>query len=79
MLESSWTLEERLKNINCSDELKIEINNFIDIEHNKYVGKKMSISNLTYRGNLHYIENNINHSGLINELRTYNVKLIESF
>ncbi len=77
MLESSWTLEERLKNINCSDELKIEINKFI--EHNKYVGKKMPISNVTYRGNLHYIEDNINHPDIINELRTYNAKFIESF
>ena len=72
ILESSWILEERLKNINCSDELKIEINKFIDIKHDKCTGKMRPISNIIYRGNLHYIEDNINKKGLIDELRTHN-------
>ena len=71
-LESSWVLEKRLKNIKCSSDLKKEIENFINKEHNKCAGKRMSISNITYRGNLHYIEDNINKNGLIDELRTYN-------
>ena len=71
-LESSWTLEERLKNIDCSDELKTEINKFIDKEHNKCTGQRMSVSNLIYRGNLHYIEDNIGKKKLVDELRTYN-------
>jgi hypothetical protein len=71
-LESSWVLEERLKNIECSSELKKEIENFINKEHDKCTGRHMSTSNITYRGNLHYIEDNINKNGLIYELRTYN-------
>ena len=65
----SWTLEERLKNINCSDELKSEINKYIDKQHGSCTGKRMSISNIMYRGNLHYIEDNINKKDLIDELR----------
>lgn len=71
-LESSWVLEERLKNIECSPNLKKEIENFINKEHNICTGKSISISNIRYRGNLHYIEDNINKKGLIDELRTYN-------
>jgi hypothetical protein len=72
ILDSSWNLEERLKNIDCSNDLKTEINRFIEKEHNKCTGKPMSFSNIFYRSNLHYIEDNINKIGLVNELRTYN-------
>ena len=71
-LESSWVLEERLKNIECSPDLKNEIENFINKEHTRCTGKRVPISNIIYRGNLHYIEDNINKNGLIDELRTYN-------
>ena len=71
-LESSWVLEERLKNIECSSDLKMEIENFINKEHGRCTGKRMSISNITYRRNLHYIEDNIKKDGLLEELRTYN-------
>ena len=71
-LESSWALEERLKNIKCSPDLKKEIENFINKEHDSRTGNRVPISNIIYRGNLHYIEDNINKNGLIDELRTYN-------
>lgn len=78
-LEASWILEERLLNINnnnCSDELLIEIKNFINKYHNFCTGKRMSISNLTYRGNLHYIEDNINKKSLVDELRNFRFEVI---
>ena len=68
-LEASWTLEERLKDIECSDELKSLINEYIETEHSRCTGKRMSISNLMYRSNLHYIEDNINKPTLIDELK----------
>jgi len=71
-LDYSWNLEQRLKEIDCSDDLKSEILKFIEKEHSKCTGKAMSVSNIYYRGNLHYIEDNINKNGLVNELRTYN-------
>lgn len=71
-LESSWVLEERLKNTECSLDLKNEIEKFINKEHDRCTGKRMSFSNLSYRGNLHYIEDNINKKGLTDELCTYN-------
>jgi hypothetical protein len=71
-LNSSWNLEQRLKDISCSDDLKVEILNFIEKNHDKCTGKAISFSNISYRGNLHYIEDNINKKGLIDELRTYN-------
>ena len=74
-LEPSWVLEERLKNIDCTSELKKEVNKFITKYHNRCTGKRMSISNIIYRGNLHYIEDTIKDGSiceLINELRTFN-------
>lgn len=71
-LEYSWNLEERLKNITCSDSLKSEILMFIEKEHKSCTGKSRSCSNLFYRGNLHYIEDNINKKGLEDELHNYN-------
>lgn len=70
-LDSSWNLEQRLKDIVCSNDLKSEILKFIEKNHSKRTGKAMSFSNLFYRGNLHYIEDNINKKGLIDELRSY--------
>jgi hypothetical protein len=68
-LESSWVLEERLRKIDCSLELKIEINKFIGKKHIGCTGKRMSFSNIMYRSNLHYIEDNINKKDLVNELK----------
>jgi len=36
----------------------------------------MSFSNITYRGNLHYIEDNIKKEGLIDEIKSYNDSLV---
>lgn len=71
-LESSWNLEQRLKDIDCSADLKSEILKFIEKEHNQCTGERMSFSNLYYRLNLHYIESNIGKDGLVDELRTHN-------
>lgn len=71
-LDSSRNLEQRLKDIDCFKDLKVEILKFIEKEHNRCTGKARSFSNIFYRGNLHYIEDNINKKGLIDELRNYN-------
>ena len=73
-LDYSWNLEERLNKIDCSDNLKTEILKFIENNHNDCTGQPMSFSNIFYRGNLHYIEDNINKKGLIDELRAYNCR-----
>jgi len=75
-LEASWTLEDRLKKIECSTELKNEIIRFIENNHSSCTGKIMSFSNITYRGNLHYIEDNIKKEGLIDEIKSYNDSLV---
>lgn len=71
-LDSSWNLEQRLKEIECSEDLKSEILKFIEKEHDKCTGKRMSLLNIYYRGNLHYIEDNINKTGLLEVLRNFN-------
>ena len=58
-LESSWVLEDRLKHIACPDALKDAVMIFIKKHHDKCTGKAFSISNLTYRGSLHFIEDRI--------------------
>ena len=68
-LDASWNLEQRLKDVACPADLKVEILNYISSKHQECTGKRYSISNLVYRGNLHYIEDNIAKEGLINELR----------
>lgn len=76
ILESSWVLEKRLKEIKCSNELKAEILAYIKKEHDKCTGKSRSITNIWYRCNLHYIEDNIQQeTKLINELRKHNSML----
>jgi hypothetical protein len=47
MLLSSWDLEERLKNIECSPDLKKEIENFINKEHDRCTGKRI-ITRVSY-------------------------------
>ena len=69
ILESSWILEERLKNIKCSSELKEEISNFIEVCTQKENGYMLPISNYSYRINLHYIEDNISNPDLLKELK----------
>lgn len=71
-LESSWVLEDRLIKIHCSAELKKEILRYIEKEHTISTGKRMSLSNLYYRNNLHYIEDSIEKIGLVEELRLFN-------
>lgn len=74
-LDSSWDLEDRLKTADCTDELKKEINDFIANQHERCVGKARSVSNLYYRCNLHYIEDNISKDSLTEELRKFNEQL----
>ena len=70
-LENSHVLEQRLLNINTSEELKLEISRFIQLQHPKCTGKGAGISNILYRNNLHYIEDNLNKPELIDELNKY--------
>jgi len=73
LLENSWNLESTLSEMNnISDELKKEIEFFIDSNHTRCAGKRMSFSNLIYRRNLHYIIDNIKKRNLINELHLFN-------
>ena len=49
---------------------------YIQKNHDSCTGKAMQFSNLYYRSNLHYIEDNINKLGLLQEL--INLKLKNS-
>jgi hypothetical protein len=68
-LESSWTLEHNLKNIECSKELKKEI---IDYIEKQTPPKGYRFSNVIYRSNLHYIIDNIKKPSLLIELKKIN-------
>jgi len=73
-LDYSWNLEKKLKAVECSKELKKEINTFIKNYHNFKNGK---LSNIFYRLDLHYILESINKPTLIKELKKYNKELIK--
>jgi len=67
-LDSSWNLEHRLKTIDCADDLKSEILQYIERENPQCTGKARSFSNIYYRLNLHYIEDNIASDSLLETL-----------
>lgn len=71
-LLSSWVLKEELKNMVIEENLRNEINTYININDKKCTGKPGMFSNLFYRSNLHYIIDNINKDGLIDELKKVN-------
>ena len=73
-LDSSWNLEHRLKTIDCADNLKAEILKYIERENPQCTGKARSFSNIYYRQNLHYIEDNIDSDELLNQLKSINSK-----
>lgn len=70
--EYSWNLEKRIKEIECSDELKTEILKYMEKRKSKCANPMTNVQSLFYRQALHYIEDNINKPELINELRKFN-------
>lgn len=73
-LKSSWELKDEISNLEMSDELRSEIDKFIELNDSKNTGKSQSYSNLYYRSNLHYIIDNINNPSLLNQLKKINNK-----
>lgn len=71
-LESSWVLEDRLKQIVCPEALKTQILEYIS--HNP-IRAKLGYSNITYRANLHYIEDNIGKEWLPDQVKLFNDKI----
>uniref|UniRef100_A0A6M3XVH3 Uncharacterized protein n=1 Tax=viral metagenome TaxID=1070528 RepID=A0A6M3XVH3_9ZZZZ len=70
-LLNSWELKDQLNEITMSTELKTEIDKFI--KSNEVHGVQ-SFSNIIFRGNLHYIIDNINNPKLLKELTNLNAK-----
>ena len=71
-LKSSWDLKAEIKNLSMSDSLRKEVDKFIEFGEKKYTGKDRPFSNVIYRGNLHYIIDNIGkEEKLIKELRNF--------
>lgn len=67
-LGGTHDLEDALKEIECSPELRIRIEEFLDLWAKNPGGK---IANLFYRAAMHYIIDNINKPELISELDHY--------
>lgn len=70
-LISSWRLKEEIAKLPAS-ELKEEIDLYIKLNDEENTGKAYCLGNLFYRANLHYIIDNINKQGLLEELRGAN-------
>ena len=68
-LKSSWVLKEELAQLEMSDELRQEVNKFIEKYDKQSTGKPMCVGNISYRSNLHYIIDNIEKPSLLNELK----------
>ncbi len=66
MLDHTWNLESKLKEVQCSDELKTLILEYIEKFHVKDIYQ--SFSGIIYRGNMYYILDNLDKPELINEL-----------
>jgi hypothetical protein len=66
-LQTSSILKERISKLKIDNNLMSAINQFISENDNA-----RGISNLTYRGNLHYILDNITKEGLLGELQKIN-------
>jgi hypothetical protein len=71
-LKSSWELKDEISNLDMSDELRNEINRFIEINDGKNTGKSQSFGNIYYRSNLHYIIDNIDNTSLLAQLKKIN-------
>ena len=62
-LKTTLELTKVIDSLNINCKLREKINNYILLEKNN-----IGISNLMFRGNLHYIIDNIDKVSLINEL-----------
>lgn len=69
-LLGSHTYIDQIKQLSTSNELKVEINRFIDNAPNFDFDRRFS--ELLFRCNLSYIIENINKNSLLEELRDYN-------
>lgn len=73
--EFTTDIENRLLGIDCSPELKEQIKELIRFERTDAPSK---IGSFMHKGNLLYIESNINKEGLLDELITINEKHLAS-
>jgi hypothetical protein len=67
-LENTHNLESQIKEIECSIDLIVRINEFLDLWKKNPGGK---FSNLYYRSAMHYIIDNIKKTELAQELDHY--------
>jgi len=67
-LDYTWNLKAQVEKLTMSDELREEINLFIQ-QHEVNNGFYRPVSNIIFRGNLHYIIDNITKPGLLEELK----------
>ena len=68
-LESSKTLETRLLSCDCTPELKNAISSYINSMQKEIQGAGNSVG-IAYRGNLHYILDNIGRPELALEIQS---------
>lgn len=67
-LDYTWNLIGQIEKLSMSDELREEIKLFIE-QHKVDNGVYMPVSNIIFRGNLHYIIDHITAPGLLEELK----------
>jgi len=68
-LQNTWELKQQINELKMSIPLKTEIDKFI--KFNEVYGVQ-SFSNIIFRGNLHYIIDNIKNPILLKELMAFN-------
>ncbi|MCK9320127.1 hypothetical protein, partial [Methanoculleus sp.] len=71
ILDYSHNLKAIIESLEIESALKVQIDTFIKNHEQK---KMLPCSNAIYRGNLHYIIDNISKKGLIDELISFNSK-----
>ena len=69
-LEYSKDLIPKVSNLKMTNELKVEVDRYIDKNKND-----KGISNIMFRNNLHYIIDNITKETLLSELKILNDKI----
>jgi len=79
-LKNRWELKDEISKLDINDDLRKQIEIFMDKNESSFPrhpgdpSRTMpgNVGGLIYRGNLHYIIDNINKPGLIDELIKYN-------
>jgi len=69
-LKNTWELKSEIESLKMSDELRIEIDKYID--SNCIQRGVWNFTNIMVRSNLHYIIDHINDDKLLNQLTKLN-------